>query len=288
MKKFEKIFFKFLFNVILVLTILWSINLCFVDFYDGKTKNDLVIVGNSHSEVSIIPDSLMEVFPKVINRSKSGRSLFFIVKGIKTHGFADNIMIEFTNNSLTTDWWTFDDKRMLRERCVALNFNYEDWIYLIKKNFGKTIRLILTCPMFWEKQTGDYVINKRNRLKDDLLDNGKRIKVQHFKINNEELCQLKGFFELSKFISENQHLKNILIVRSPMNPYYFKTLESNEDLYLKFLFELKKYSNVRILDYGKFKLDESCFADLDHLNLKGAKFFSVILRDSLKKLLIIK
>ena len=289
MKKFVCNFFKLIILFLIILFSTWFLNLIIIQHKNKfSEKNDLQIVGNSHSEVSIIPDSFKSIFSHVENNSQSGRSLFWVVKGISTRPLTNNIIIEFTNNSLTTDSWTYDNNRLLREKRVALELDYVDWRYLFAKNPLQTVRLFLAIPMFWEKQSGCFSANFRERLKEDYSNHGLRIKKQ-YRLINKLSNDLYGFKSLHNYILRHPK-QTIFIVRAPLHNYYFNSLKenSNEILYLNCQKKLGEFKNISILDFGHLELNDSFFADLDHLNYGGAQFFSSLLNDTITSYLNVK
>ena len=74
----------------------------------------------------------------------------------------------------------------------------------------------------------------------------------------------------------------MILIRSPQHQYY--SGYSNESNYQKVRKE--RFDSIDYLDFSKFKLENKDFGDLDHLNYKGAKIFSVWFSSILEKGLI--
>lgn len=247
-----------------------------------------IIFGNSHAMSSMDPELISKLTgDEFRSYASNGQAMFWTVKGIeKKIAQIDHpiIYVEFTNNSFTTDWWIYDDTRVLREIDKLYQLSWEEFSYLLKNNPGKTIKFLATLPFPSTKLDGKFGINEKNRLKEDIKDRGERIKVQYTALENENDVDL-GVNSLKRLIEAHPEIKFVL-VRTPMHPQYFEILKgiNNDEKTLKWLGDFSKKSNCKVFDFAHLPLHDSCFADLDHLNYKGAKVFSEIFSDSLLNL----
>ncbi len=88
-----------------------------------------------------------------------------------------------------------------------------------------------------------------------------------------------------------KHNIKLILVKYPVSKIYYEyaaKIVKVENYYNKITFMIKKYRNVQILDFHNlfFRNDGIFFHDPDHLNQRGAKEFSVKVREELKRLKI--
>ncbi len=251
----------------------------------SEKAGNTYIFGNSHAMSSMDPDILASITGRTFTSyGSNGQSMFWAVQGIEKKIIQcpnSTILVEFTNNSLSTDWWTYDNSRMLRERDKLYQLDRAELLYLFDHNKTKTGKLLLTLPIPSTKIDGKFGKNDKVRLAEDIKEKGERIVVQYKNLEENDNPDA-GYTGLTQLIRKHPATAFIL-VRSPMHTTYFQMLHeiNNEKLYLEYLARLKLFPNVRTLDFGHLELHDSCFADMDHLNVKGAGVFSKILGDSL-------
>ncbi len=240
-------------------------------------KNQIFICGNSHPECAI-NDSLLP--KRFLNISSSGEHLFYTCNNVQeilqqTHNKI--VIIEFTNNSLNTARWLFSNQFFylnLKKHLSGLSL--VDHLLFMKMNPIKYIKTILsTNPNqiynSYVKITGGYFYlnNPKFNLKED------NIKLEVFSLKTEKI----GFNRLNCLIQKNKTTLFILI-RTPMHREYQG--RKNEGVFQKCLSQLRKNNNCRMIDFDKLYLDDKYFADDEHLNFNGAKYFTPIFLDSIK------
>jgi hypothetical protein len=188
-----------------------------------KDQKSTFIFGNSHAMSSMDPDILQKSSgTPFISYGSNGQSLFWAVQGMEKRIVQcpdARILVEFTNNSLSTDWWTYDNSRMLRETDKLYLLDLDDWSYLFEHNPSKTLKLALTLPWPSAKIEGKYGVNDKSRLEEDIKEKGSRIIVQYKDMAEEDL-QDRGYQNLLTLVKARASTR-FIIVRSPMHVSIF-------------------------------------------------------------------
>lgn len=255
------------------------------------SKNiDKLIIGHSHSECAY-NDSLINNF---INASSSGTSYFYnyyALKPIIIHNKQlKTVFIEFTNNQIdkSTDEMTFGDKYLPFKMQV-----YESYIdksgleILLKENTSgllngylksitQKIKIIATSNYSYFYNRGGYVYLVRDKINEAIK---KQNKLENTKVEKNSISEINIQY-LEKCISfcEANNIK-VYLIRSPMHKKYLAF--NNEELFQKIL--TTKFKNIEFLDFKNYPLLDSEFSDLDHLNYRGAKKFSIWFNSLLEK-----
>ena len=253
----------------------------------------MILVGHSHSECAF-NDSLID---GLANFACSGESYFYTYyktrKLIEQNPQVNTIFIEFTNNQIDRyiDDWIWDNDHMPnRFSKYALFMDKEGYKLLYQKNpscFKKslipTLRnnfIILYKGLKYTDDLGGYRYLDRDKT-DSLVAAISDKKISKNIPHERSIQNIEYLSKLVKYC-ENNNVK-VFLFRSPLHEKYggfhneqvFQNLLSNE------------FSNLEFLDFAKFSLPNSEFGDLQHLNFKGAKKFSVwfdsLLRNGLLK-----
>lgn len=285
---------KFIKNIIILTLILLSINILlffifkYIDNYiikDNSNAEEHLIFGNSHAMSALDPVLISELTDESFKSyASSGQAIFWSVKGIEkkiAQTLRPIVYIEFTNNAFTTDWWIYDDNRMLREIDKMYQLDFQEMKYLFLNNPSKSLKYFATLPFPSSKLEGKFGINDNDRLKDDIKEKGERILIQYKLGENSNDIDL-GVNSLNMIV-ENYPFVRFVIIRTPMNSKYFEIMKkvNNDRLTLQWLENFRKKSNCIVFDFAHFEMNDSCYADLDHLNYKGAKIFSKVFADTL-------
>lgn len=275
MKRFLIKFFSFLLGLavlqIFVFFLLRSIEL---DLNKKRDSQSIAIVGHSHAHVGM-DDELLERYLKVPidNYGVGGQSMFWSVIGARKLQYQGvrSFIIELTNNSYTTGWKTTDYTRGLREAKKKYFLSADEWSSLIRNDMKFTLNLFSKVSLPSIEVQGGYKKNDRKF-------NGKLV------VENRGSHEREVDFDdsvIHNFICEHDSV-SFVIVRAPQHPDYYKLLSDADELFfLAKLNDFKKHDNCLVMDFGHIFSEDSLFADLDHLNNKGADLFSSILADSL-------
>jgi len=254
------------------------------ELYKIDPSTDVLILGNSHPECSL-NDSLIN---HSINFSQSAECYFYtyykLKKLVEANPHIKTVIVEYTNTVFRKemDNWLFEEaylgskypkySQLLSIKDNSLLFYKNPGPYLIayKDALKAKGRLLLkrnTC-VYNEFEWGGYsylVRDKIQQIKKDIT------KSDIQKINpDEELTSTLNISNLKKIAGfcKANNLKLILF-RSPLHPLYIKEFEVELTTLLK-----NDLQDIPFWDYSNYQLEDSEFADLEHLNHIGAKRFS--------------
>lgn len=248
--------------------------------FSVSEKTNYLVLGHSHSETAF-NDSLIENFK---NLSFSGESYFFTyqkVKEIIPNNNIDAVFIEYTNNQIRKkmDEWIWGYEKLNANFPWHSSFmGKDDMLYLYDKNpkdFPKAVSTstrnnftrILSLDFIsiddrygrfmGLTETIDYkLITDENNIEDSL-------KEQEISIENINYLE-----KIVNFCNTNS--VKVYLIRSPQHKYYSRENEK-ELLSIK----KQKFENLEFLDFDDFPFEDDKFADLGHLNYKGAEIFSL-------------
>lgn len=277
----------------LILLVLLVAALLFTESYisaksDFKIPDgtDKIIIGHSHPECAF-NDSLIA---NTINMAQSGESYFYsyykINQLLRQNKNIKCIFLEFSNNQLEKkmeDWIWSSLFLSYKYHTYAPFIDYQGNSLLMKKNpqsllkfqiktLLNNFKVIALKDYNYTRKTGGYLYLEKSKI-DSLL------KLRDTTGNNmQELVPTENLAYLDKIIrlcrTRNVEL---VLVRSPLHPKYPGT--KNEPEFKKLL--AVKYQHVHFLDFKNFPLRDGEFADLEHLNFKGAKRFSAFFNELL-------
>jgi len=248
--------------------------------YRLNTKPKYIVLGHSHSECAF-NDSIIDNFKNI---SHSGESYFYTylktIKIIEQNPSIDVVFIEFTNNQINKSMnnWIWDDSHIkYRYSIYSPIMQFSDKIILATNNFDgffnsnsislkENLTRLFTRNYNYSNDIGNYLYLNKEKT-DSLIKQSKTIKTQEFENSISEL-NLKYLSKTIAFCKQKG--KKVILIRSPLHALY--TGYNNEIKYKDIL--SKKFSNCDYLDFSKFTLNNSEFADLEHLNYKGAIIFS--------------
>jgi len=231
--------------------------------HDNPAGIRYAFIGHSHVRTGI-SDSLASkiVGAETKNLGVGGQGPFWTTqaaekaaaKGVK------NIILNFTNNSLTSEWKTFDRTRGKREYYLKGQLNLEDWHFLFCEDFFFATQLFFRAEIPNNELHGGFIALENSFVPKSVI--GEQV-VQDHKIttNIEPLAKLAGKFPKTNFF----------LIRMPMHPD-FKRI--NEVEYLKTVNSINCNNNVYFADFVDFCTEDSLFSDLHHLNVKGANKFT--------------
>lgn len=249
-----------------------------------------IVIGHSHSECSF-NDTLID---DLRNLSGSGESYFYTYlktkQVLEQNPLIETVFIEFTNNQVSPimDDWTWDDEHMnhrypkyspfmnRKEKITLASNNFTGFIASNFKTAKEGVGRILSKDYQYIRETPLSKPASNEHILDSLILDAKKkgpLKKDS-KLSEVNVDYLRKIVKLCK---END--KNIVLVRSPLHSSYRGY--SNESLYHKI--RKKYFSDINYLDFSSVSLDDSNFYDLEHLNEKGAKAFSLWFDAFLKK-----
>lgn len=269
----------------LLFSLLYSSNYVISKNSDFKLEPNInkIILGNSQPECAY-NDTLIDNFK---NLAKSGETYFYNYQKlkalIKQNPQIDTVFIEFSNaNILKREdqkiWETRFINHQLPNYCTLLT--WEDYQLLLIKNpvgfqkalltsLKKNSHRIITSNYNFKDSIGDYWYLKRHKV-EAILDTLTKKKQVAKKLNKTQLSEYDLEY-LDKIIAlcQDNNIRPCLI-RSPYHPKF--QVEQYEWDFKNLL--NTRYKKTLFFDFKNFSLDNSEFADLQHLNYKGAAKYS--------------
>lgn len=240
-----------------------------------------LVFGHSHPECAF-NDSLIDNFQNLSESAESYYYTYFKAKKIiKQNPSIETVFIEFTNNQIidTMNNWIWQERYM--------NYNYpkyspfmgfKDKMVLAKNNLSgysnssslslkHNVGRVVKQNFSYSKAIGGYLYLEKDKT-DSLLNNMKTNSMYENNIPVSEM-NLNYLSKLVRFCEEQG--KKAILIRSPLHEKY--SGYSTESTYQ----EIRKsyFNSIEYFDFSKFPLNNSEFGDLEHLNHKGAKEFSI-------------
>lgn len=298
MKKFTKRIVVFLMMLILFFGI--TITVIFVKINESHNfkinKNfDKLILGHSHPE-GALNDSLIE---GVKNVSSSGEFYFYtflkLKKIVKENKQIKTVFLEFTNNQIALDmeaWAVSEEYNLNNLPKYTPVMEFSDYKYIIHKDpnsFLKASTVIFKNNLnFVLKNKKNFILHGRwggflpsKECFTDSLLNSQQIQKKSTKTSEKTTnVNLNFVIKMVKFCNENGI--KIYLIRSPQHKEYLG--RRNEKQFQEII--NNKFSDVLFFDFNDFSLSNYDYRDLEHLNYKGAKKFSLFFDSLLKKGLI--
>lgn len=284
MKKFIINFIKFILGALFIVISVVVLSVTVIKknaIYKIPSQPKYIVVGHSHPECAF-NDSLISNFKNI---SLSGESYFHIYQEIQPilnqNPSIKVVFIEYTNNQITKrmNGWIWDNKYMSRNPERLAYMGYEDIKLLLCKNttgFINLSSLATKLSIFraiknnfnFSNDVGGYLYLIRDKT-DSIL---RRQNDKNTIRSSTQAISEYHLNYLSKIISycRNKDVTPILI-RSPLHKSSGEYI--NEKEYIRIL--KNRFSSIGYLDFSKFPLQNSEFGDLEHLNYKGARKFSI-------------
>ncbi|GGZ53532.1 hypothetical protein GCM10008088_14010 [Mesonia mobilis] len=248
----------------------------------------MILLGHSHPECAF-NDSLINGFK---NFASSGESYFYtypkVKELIRNNQSIETVFIEFTNNQLhkNMDNWIFGKKYINHrypkysaflnneQELTLLRNNPLEYINSISQAKKKQLFRILTQDYNLINEIGGYRYLEKFKIDSILKSHDSDIKP----LESCEISEINLFYlrEIINFCHQNK--KQVYLVRSPQHKKYYGGVNETQFDSIR----LKKFSDVEFLDFNRFPLNNKDFADLEHLNFKGARKFSIFFNSLLQ------
>jgi hypothetical protein len=276
------------FALIVIFVILFSSNILISNnqFHKIDSSIKILFLGHSHPEEAI-NDSIIV---SSRNFARGGEHNFYTFlkarKLIESNKNVKFVFLEFTNNQLSNNmikWITDYDKTAVFFPNYTSAMNWEDHLFLFKKKqinylkiqqniFFNNINFLINRErnVLSRRDWGGFYANKRQKvaaiLNSQLKSGSIKINDLNFELDDTNLI----FIDKIKELCENKGVK-LFLIRSPQHSKY--KFYDNEAILQKI--KETRYSDIPFLDFNNFPLNNSEFADLEHLNYKGATKFSL-------------
>lgn len=298
MKRFIKRIFVFsLLTFIMLIGIIVSSNILInkdSNFSIDK-NNEYIVLGHSHPEEAF-NDSIIQ---KTKNFARGGEHYFYTYlkakKIIESNPNVKVVFLELTNNQISTDmtkWIEDTQKNLVNIPKFAPVMTFEDHSFLIKQNpwsYFKSQEMVIKNNLNFllyrkknilnQRDWGGFYANPRQKVDSIIKSNEKQKKLNSTKIVVDTTNL--PFVDKIASICKKRGIQ-LFLIRSPQHPKYIYC--ENEEQLQKIL--KTRYSQLFYLDFENFYLLNDDYADLEHLNYKGAKKFSLFFDALLKKGLV--
>lgn len=299
MKSFIKIVFWFIFPIIciggLVEVALRNIpnNFQLKNQYitEHASKINTLVLGSSHTFYGVNPDILVDtnLGQYAFNGSNVSQSLnydYFVYEKLKGQlSSLKTIVVAFDYLSPNFVLDESKEKWRLKNYCLYMDIHphkhVNNYFEILSHDLKKNIKRILGYYYHNKSEINCYPngggIWRGSRI--DFTTFAVRAAQRHSVYK--EKGRLKNISYLEKLINEVDSDVEIILVSTPLHQSYSSKLneESLDYLYQKAEYFTENYSNCKYLNFSnddRFKKED--FGDGDHLNIKGAKKFTEILK----------
>ncbi len=262
-----------------------------------KESRTILVLGDSHTECAL-NDSIIK---SVVNISSSADAYIYsylkLKKFVEVNPQINTIILGFGYHDLglSLERWTYDDKFMVEKfpKYFCL-MDGDDFFEIVKSKpqslpklipeiYRNTLKLAIKSILkqdFKQAGFGNFIDLHYNKLKDDI----ERIKKQK---NEDEINfhyspnQVKYLLLISEYCA--LHNLKLILLATPI----YKNLRISSELMKGYYYQFyNKYLSENILlDFSNENLAESYFADSEHLNSFGAKYFSKFINYKLTALI---
>ena len=251
----------------------------------NKSNEELVILGSSRAEGSIIPDSLEKnCFNYGLSGTQDNVWMYFLEEELKKNNTRP-ILINIDLDGLgykngDPAYWLFNSSN------PKIRTFIDHWkpIYSIPviKHMGYFERYI--ANYIQERHSVTAIINngailetkKQTASEFNVL--VKEREKEHLKFINDKTLENKLLI-----ILQNNRNRSIIFFIPPYHESYLKTIQNYPEA-LMFLSKLDSFSNVRVLNYSQYKMDNTYFYNTTHLNYNGALIFTKLIKDDMANL----
>ncbi|MCP4438912.1 MAG: hypothetical protein GY810_08195 [Aureispira sp.] len=246
-----------------------------------KEDTQYVVFGHSHPECAY-NDSLIQDFQ---NFGNSGESYFYtqtkLQQVLRQNPKIETVFIEFTNNQIAEgrNEWIWSDKHITNRYPTFEAFMEKgDHFLLLKNNFSgfvnsfslsikNNIGRIISGDYNFTPKLGGYLYLEKNKVDSFLMAQEKSPAT----ISTQNISTLSiKYLEKMVAYCQSQN-KKVVLLRSPQHS---KCLALKNEAKFREILETK-FSDIPFLDFNEFPTTNAEFADLEHLNHKGAKRFSI-------------
>lgn len=281
-------------TIIIIIVLMSSLSILIVSevsFKLDENKNILVL-GASSTECAI-NDTILTNY---LNLSQSAEALIFtyvkLNEILKTNMNIDTVLLAYSYDILLEgrDEWIMGEIKMKDNISRYISFfNFDELkIFIPELSFWSTI---VDLPYLNKKAIVSYLANKHDfsytelrlgRYQYLIRD---RLSVDIARRNEQTTLNLNEYTHYSKYQNEyllkiiklckNYNVKLILI-NTPM----YTSAISNFAINQFYQYHALHYLDIPFIDCSSFVLDDSCYADVKHLNYKGAKVFSEFIKEN--------
>lgn len=247
-----------------------------------KIKEDTkyVIFGHSHSECTY-NDSLIQHFQ---NFGNGGEAYFYtetkLKQVISQNSNIETVFIEFTNNQINEimNDWIWKDKYIVNRypdfqafmnkdaHFLLLTNNFSGFVNSFSLAIKSNFKRIIKGDYNFANTLGGYQYLKKNKVDSFLNAQASNLVIEKQEIS---IYNIECLEKIVDFCQRQN--KQVMLVRSPQHTKCLAM--QNEEKFQEIL--QSKFPEISFLDFNKFPITNAEFADLEHLNYKGANRFSI-------------
>ncbi|MDC6352783.1 hypothetical protein PP178_14570 [Zeaxanthinibacter sp. PT1] len=250
-----------------------------------------VILGNSHPECAINDDEI----PTVVNLAQSGTAYYYDYLKLRELTARNpqirNVILGYSYHDLEKnmdDWLVGESKLKYKLRNHFLLFNFQDYFELLQFNpWGvikftpQTIFYNINAVLKGYSYLGGYKHLERVKLEEAIKYNKGRPALSENSSKSEyQKIYLKRIYEYC----ERNNL-NLILLHTPIHPIEAEYYSPVKDYYK--IFAENELPEAILINHAELDFPEKFFADLDHLNYKGARRYTEIIDNSLRSLGVI-
>ncbi|MFZ9846579.1 MAG: hypothetical protein ACO3EE_00330 [Flavobacteriales bacterium] len=246
-------------------------------------EKSVLVMGDSHPECAI-NNKLMGM--QYLSLCKSGEPLFYTaVKADKVLSSVaiDTVIVEVGLNAFKSIDWVLGDEHALRQfkkYGALLNSSQHQFLFdHIPSKYFKGLFSITPVEVAYYALNAD---GGYNHLVAEINKSKLVTKADQNQDENRYADSLQEYNSKALFQLIQKHPKTyFILITCPVYPGYYSA-ESNTAFAEKISAQAKQNSNCTYKSFSDLPLADSCFADRGHLNFKGAKIFSKVLRNYLE------
>jgi hypothetical protein len=245
-------------------------------------EKNILVLGDSYTECAVDDN----ILTRAANVSQSGTAYIYsyckLKKFLEENPHIDTVLLSFHYDVLTEiidNLWIFG-KSVLSDRLskyLLFLGNEEFAVYGNKKNLiasvlqmpvysmGSIVKFLMQGSLSYKDAgMGCYLNLDRNKLEKAIANDKTNERDRRDRISSIQKNYLLKIAELCK----SKGIRLILISTPTYNAEQYGSTDKLWNYYNNYL------SDVQFIDYSKFSLPDSCYADIGHLNRHGARIFS--------------
>lgn len=256
---------------------------------------NILILGDSHTQTGL-DDSLIANSINISQSSehflytygvlkqliKNNKHIKTIILGVSFHSFSSSydelIKNEKQTKLMYPKYFTILDKEIKKDIATP-GLNQVFNIY--KKSINPQQLLLNFESLFNYPFIGSYYKSQASNLNDSMIN----VTVKrHFYSNGGKeqeiaMSQIKYLQKIMEFCND-KNLK-LIIINTPINSQYFKKIPTKfiDNYYVR----IYNLNNTEFFDFHSLSFPRDNYGDGDHLNSKGAKIFTSILKEKIKQ-----
>ncbi len=248
--------------------------------------SEVLVLGNSHTFFGVNPSYMQH---KTINAASKSRKIetdyLILEKNKEQLQHLKMIVLPISYYTLFTEDLTVEEKRLYYNYFDIAAYDqgvyrnslviHESFKELVEDALGKPLKI---SKLGWRANSETYEFNQ-NEIKERIGDINQRI-ARKDRIN-ENVAYLKGIARICKELEIK-----LMLLLPPYHPDFYKATENVYDSKIKSVVGSLGLKNVSLIDSKELHIvSDELFENVDHLNKKGAHYFTIKL-DSIIKTLI--